>query len=62
MWFTGPTGVIGVVLTKNEVGQNKAYLGSVMGKDEDYDTNYICKYGTKIHPSQAKAIYEHLNQ
>ena len=62
-WFSGPLcgpGCIGIIHTINEAGQRKAYLGMAPGLSQEADTERIMQHGTKVHPNQAKDLFEHI--
>jgi hypothetical protein len=55
MWFTSPLGTIGIVCGTNEVGEKKAYIGSVAGIDPN-EIDDVAKRGAKLIPSHAKIL------
>ncbi len=49
IWFTNPSGTVGIVVVENEVtGERKVYVGAASGLDEKADTKYIMEFGSKV--------------
>lgn len=61
LWFNNQAGTIGIVLSENSVGQKKAYIAKVDGRDEKADIEFIKNYGAKIKIGQARQILAHLD-
>lgn len=47
-WFTGGTGTVGIVLVRNSIGEDKAYIGVADGADEEADLRKIAAWGAKF--------------
>ena len=55
-WFNNSRGSIGVVLAKNDYGQ-QAYISAVPGQDEQSDIKLVKEWGAKLSLSQAKGFF-----
>ena len=58
-WFTNGMGSIGIVLTRNEMGEKRFYISSVDGLDQKVDEKFIAEYGAEILP---KHLIQFLDQ
>ena len=47
-WFTNMNGAVGLVLTRNESGEEKAFIASVQGANPEGDILTIIDWGTKV--------------
>lgn len=56
-WFSGRV-QIGVVLTSNDIGEEKAYIGccTSSGISEMVDAKHIAEYGSKFPLEEAKIL------
>ena len=48
-WFTARSDCIGIVLTQNDMGDHKAYIGVGRGEDEGQDAQQISTLGASFH-------------
>lgn len=55
-WFTGK-GTVGAVLVKTQYSGYKAYIGVALDINEEYDADFICRWGTKLPRQIAAAIF-----
>lgn len=56
-WVTLRSGqTLGFVVTQNEAGERKIYLGAGEGNDEGEDVDMIAENGSKILPDALKRI------
>jgi hypothetical protein len=55
-WFTGGTNIqfptVGMVLTENDQGEQRLYIGSGLGVDEKIDAELIADMGVRIEPHE----------
>lgn len=56
IWFTAGRHLIGIVLIKNNVGEEKAYIGVGDGSDESIDEQIIADHGAKFPVNVAKQL------
>lgn len=51
MWFSGVWGndCIGIVLTQNEIGEKKFFIGQGKGVNEESDMITIADHGSRVH-------------
>ena len=56
MWFTTGVASIGIVVTENNIGEHKAYIGLSEGLNEDADAEHIADHGSKIELSMIKKL------
>ena len=56
-WFSS-NNTIGIVATKNEMGEIKFYVGLGNGFDEEVDCQHIANYGGKIYPQIFNSFFE----
>jgi len=59
-WFTGGTGTVGIVLVRNSIGEDKAYIGVADGDDEWADIRKIADLGAKFPYDYAVGIVTRL--
>lgn len=52
-WFTNSRGCTGLVITKNESGEEKAFISAVPGDDELNDIKVIMDWGCKVQDVKA---------
>lgn len=54
IWFN----TIGIVKVDTGYGL-KWYIGNTSGENEEYDKQYIAKYGTPVYPGVIKEFFNH---
>ncbi len=59
-WFTTNDGCMGIVVIENDVGERKAYAGTVSGEDEKADTDKLITWGNKLSPAVAQRLANQL--
>lgn len=59
VWFNGPFGTIGIVMTDNGF-EKKAYLGLAVGFSESLDAKRIAVTGAPVHAGALRSILRHL--
>lgn len=55
VWFTERSNTIGIVVTENEMNENRAYIGKAKGIDPVYDMEDIAYWGARF-PITAAAM------
>lgn len=58
IWFTemGSVNPIGIVIIQNEIGEEKAYIGTGSGHNEEDDAKKIAEQGAKFPLNAAKLL------
>ncbi len=57
LWFTGTTGVVGIVVGDDETtGKRKGFIGLASGIDEKADTDHIVSWGNPFTLDAAKQL------
>lgn len=60
-WLNNSSGTIGIVCAKDPItGEDKAYMKSVDGFNEEADIKNILSWGSKIHYSVACVLFDKL--
>ena len=57
-WFTEGDNTIGIVITENEIKENRAYIGKGRGIDEPYDMEHIAYWGAKFPINAAQLLMD----
>ena len=58
-WFVGK-GTVGVILVKTNYSGYKAYIGTALDVNEDYDAEFIVQWGKKLSRNIAAAYWPKL--
>ena len=61
-WFTSMRDNIGMVLTENEVGKRKIYIGKVLGIHQGADESDIAVSGAKVNAKALENILKILKE
>lgn len=56
LWFTTMDGLLGVVLTKDNLGIKRVYIGQASGHDSEGDVKHILEWGTTVPLPMAERI------
>lgn len=66
-WWTPRHDTIGIVAIKTnthepeDVLEWKAYLGTAAGHDQQFDEQFVAKWGTGLQPEEAHGFFPHLD-
>ena len=62
IWFSpmGSFKTIGIVIVKNSVGTNRAFVGLGDGDSEAYDAQHVADTGAELHIPTLKKLIERL--
>jgi len=52
-WFATMLGAVGLVLARNERGQDRAYIGPVQGESQEADIKFLLEWGAKVQDTDA---------
>ena len=58
LWFTERANTIGIVITENEMNENRAYIGKARGIDPVFDMEDIAYWGARFPITAAAMLME----